>query len=229
MSSRFLRPLRAALAAAGDPARAEGGRAYLKSEMPLHGVGAPELRRICRETFAGATFAGAGELHAEVLAIWRGARFREERYAAIELTGARAARPFQTPAALPMYEEMIVTGAWWDLVDVLATRRVGGILRSHPAAMKPKLLAWSRDPDLWKRRTAILAQNRHEQATDLALLYACIAPSIASKEFFLRKAIGWALRQVAWWNPAEARRYVATHPELSGLAKREALKNIGLE
>ncbi|HKA87680.1 MAG TPA: DNA alkylation repair protein [Haliangiales bacterium] len=226
MPSRYLRPLRTAFAAAGDPARAEGGRAYLKSEMPLHGVGAIALRRICRAAFAGAAFADAGEFCGEVLAIWRGAKFREERYAAIELTGVRAARAFQTPAALPMYEEMIVTGAWWDLVDVLATRRVGGILAGHPARMKPTLLAWSRGADLWKRRTAILAQTRFKGATDLELLYASIAPSIESKEFFLRKAIGWALRELAWWNPVEARRYVAAHPELSGLSKREALKNV---
>jgi 3-methyladenine DNA glycosylase AlkD len=225
--SRFLRPLRAALAAAGDPARAEGARAYLKSEMPLHGVGTAELRRICSEVFADVAFAGEGAFRDEVLAIWRGARFRDERYAAIELTGVRAARPFQTPAALPMYEEMIVTGAWWDLVDTLATHRVGGILRDHATAMRPKMRAWSRDPDMWKRRTSILSQNKHKQATDLELLYACIAPSIESKEFFLRKAIGWALRDLAWWNPDEARRYVAAHPELSGLSKREALKNIG--
>jgi 3-methyladenine DNA glycosylase AlkD len=225
--SRFLRHLRTALAAAGDPARAEGSRAYLKSEMPLHGVGVAELRRICRQVFADVAFGGSPAFAAEVLAIWRGARFRDERHAAIELTGMREVLPFQTPAALPMYEEMIVTGAWWDLVDTLATHRVGGILRDHPRTMKPMMRAWSRGPDMWKRRTAIISQNKHKQATDLELLYACIAPSIDSKEFFLRKAIGWALREVAWWNPEEARRYVAAHPELSGLSKREALKNVG--
>ena len=82
--------------------------------------------------------------------------------------------------------------------------------------------------NLWKRRTSIICQNTFKAETDLALLYACIEPSLASREFFLRKAIGWALRQYAWTDPDEVVRYVAAHEhELSGLSKREALKNVG--
>jgi 3-methyladenine DNA glycosylase AlkD len=92
--------------------------------------------------------------------------------------------------------------------------------------MKKRMLIWSTDRDMWKRRSAILCQIRKKAATDLDLLYACIAPSIGSKEFFLRKAIGWALRQYAWTDPREVVRYVKAHPELSGLSKREALKNV---
>jgi 3-methyladenine DNA glycosylase AlkD len=80
---------------------------------------------------------------------------------------------------------------------------------------------------MWKRRSSIICQLRAKQKTDLDLLYACIAPSLDSKEFFLRKAIGWALRQYAWTDPDEIRRYVAANDDrLSGLSKREALKNI---
>jgi 3-methyladenine DNA glycosylase AlkD len=127
-----------------------------------------------------------------------------------------------------MYEEMIVTGAWWDYVDVLATHRLGDLLRAHPASMARTLRGWSRGRDLWKRRSAILAQLHFKQDTDLPLLYSCIEPSLASKEFFLRKAIGWALRQYAWTDPAEVRRYVrANEGHLSPLSRREALKNLG--
>ena len=80
---------------------------------------------------------------------------------------------------------------------------------------------------LWKRRTAILSQLTFKQDTDLDLLYDCIGPSLPSKEFFLRKAIGWALRQYAWIDPAEVERYVREHEdELSPLSRREALKNV---
>lgn len=99
-----------------EPERAPGMQAYMKSSMPYLGVAAGPLRQVCRQVFAGAEFRGADEWRAAVLHLWRGARHREERYGAIELTGLRAARDFQTPAALPMYEEMIVTGAWWDYV-----------------------------------------------------------------------------------------------------------------
>lgn len=88
--------------------------------------------------------------------------------------------------------------------------------------------AWSRSENMWKRRTAILCQLSFKKETDLKLLYSSIEPSLDSKEFFLRKAIGWALRQYAWTNPAEVRRYVrANAGRLSPLSKREALKNIG--
>ena len=127
-----------------------------------------------------------------------------------------------------MYEELIVTGAWWDYVDVLAKHRVGRLLRTYPGPMRRRMLAWSRSRDLWKRRTSILCQLDFKGDTDLALLYACIAPSLASREFFLRKAIGWALRQHAWTDPDAVRRYVRDHEAaLSPLSRREALKNVG--
>ena len=93
--------------------------------------------------------------------------------------------------------------------------------------MRRAMLAWSKCDDIWKRRSAILCQLHLREETDLELLYACIEPSIASKEFFLRKAIGWALRQYAWTDPDEVRRWVrANEHRLSNLSKREALKNI---
>jgi 3-methyladenine DNA glycosylase AlkD len=113
-------------------------------------------------------------------------------------------------------------------VDHIATRRLGDLLRRHPKEMRRTMLAWSRDANLWKRRSAILCQIGFKARTDLELLYACIEPSLRSKEFFLRKAIGWALRQYAWTDPGEVRRYVRKREgELSGLSRREALKNVG--
>lgn len=218
--------IHARLAAAADSSRAPGMQAYMKSAMPYLGVSAVPLRQICKVVFADLRFESAGHWQAEVLAIWRGARFREERYAAIELTGLRSVRPFQRFDALPMYEEMIVTGAWWDYVDVIAAHRLLPILRNDGAAMRQAMRAWSVDADMWKRRSAILCQLDAKAQTDLELLYACIAPSIASKEFFLRKAIGWALRHHARIDPSEVARYVDEHPELSGLSRREALKHI---
>ena len=86
-----------------------------------------------------------------------------------------------------MYEEMIVTGAWWDYVDAIAGHRLGLLLRRFPAEMRREMLAWSRSDDLWKRRSAILCQLTFEKDTDLDLLYATIEPALASKEFFLQK------------------------------------------
>ena len=199
----------------------------MKSAMRFHGVDTKTLRAICSRLYAGHPVTDAAAWRRDVLGIWRGAKFREERYAAIELAGDRRARPFQTMASLQMYEEMIVTGAWWDLVDALATKRLGDILRNEPVPMRKAMRAWSRGKDMWKRRSSILCQNAFKKDTDLDLLFALIEPSIASREFFLAKAIGWALRSYAWTDAKPIVAYVeANRVRLAPLSVREALKNV---
>ena len=130
-------------------------------------------------------------------------------------------------ASLPMYEEMIVTGAWWDTVDTLASKRLGEILRNEPAPMRKAMRAWSRGEDMWKRRSAILCQISFKKETDLDLLFDLIEPSIGSKQFFLRKAIGWALRSYAWTDAKPVVAFVnANRARLAPLSVREALKNV---
>lgn len=224
----LLSRIRRELKAVADSDRAAGAQAYMKSDMPFHGVDATTLRRVCKAVFRDHPIESAESWGSGVLELWRGAKFREERYAAIELADDKRARAFQRMDALPMYEEMIVTGAWWDLVDSLASHHLGEILRNDRGPMRRTMLAWSRDRDMWKRRSSIICQLTFKTETDLDLLYACIEPSLSSREFFLRKAIGWALRQYAWTDPQEVVRYVREHEdELSGLSKREALKNVG--
>jgi 3-methyladenine DNA glycosylase AlkD len=223
----LLPSLRKALEKASDPVKASAMRAYMKSAMPYHGVPTPLLRKVCKLTFADLQFGTASHWQAQVLDLWRGARFREERYAAIYLTGDERTRPFQTLSAMKMYEELIVTGAWWDYVDDIASHRIGPILRDYPTPMRRKMLSWSKSNNLWKRRAAILCQLGFKAETDLELLYACIEPSLGSREFFLQKAIGWALRQYAWTDGAEIKRYVRLNrARLSASSYREALKNI---
>ena len=203
-------------------------RAYMKSAMPYLGVPSPGLRGACRLVFSTHSLDSFDDWQDTVLALWRGARFREERYAAVLLTGERRYRDYQTLDALPLYEELIVTGAWWDYVDAIASKRIGGLLKRCPARMRRTMRAWSRSRDMWKRRTAILCQLSFKSDTDLILLYDCIEPNLDDKEFFIRKAIGWALRQHAWTDAKEVQRYVARNrTRLSGLSAREALKNVG--
>ena len=223
----LLPKLRKALRHAGDPVRAPTMQAYMKSAMPYHGVPTPLLRQVCKAIFADVRFATALQWQAQVLDLWRNARFREERYAALLLAGDKRGRTFQTPSAAKMYEELIVTGAWWDYVDDIASHRIGPILREYPAPMRRKMRSWSKSNNLWKRRTSIICQLGFKAETDLQLLYACIEPSLGSREFFLQKAIGWALRQYAWTDSSEIKKYVRLNrTRLSSLSCREALKNI---
>jgi 3-methyladenine DNA glycosylase AlkD len=224
--SRLATRIRAELAAAADAASAPGMQAYMKSTMPYRGVRTPELRAICRRVFAEHPLASSEEWQAAVLELWRRARFREERYAAVELAAQKRYAEFRTVGVLPMFEEMIVTGAWWDHVDAVA-QLVGQLLRTQPRQMRPAMRAWSKDENLWKRRVSIICQISFKHDTDLELLYANIEPNLHDRDFFIRKAIGWSLRAYAWTDPVEVARYVQLHtPELSGLSRREALKNI---
>ena len=198
----------------------------MKSEMPCLGVKTPVMRRAVREVFAALPLEDFDAWRDTTLALWRGARYREERYAAIELTGDRAYVEYQTLASLPLYEEIVVTGAWWDYVDAVATQRLFEILKRQPAAMKRRMRAWSKSPDIWKRRCSILFQLKAKRDTDLPLLYECIERSMDEPEFFLRKAIGWALREYAKTDPREVERFVRRHTgRLSPLSQREALKH----
>jgi 3-methyladenine DNA glycosylase AlkD len=223
----LLRTLRTELASVADPKRAPQMQAYMKSAMPYHGVPAPICKQVFKDVFSDIQFSDADEWKSEVLGIWKRAKFREERYGALYLAGHKVARPFQNMNAMDLYEELIVTGAWWDYVDTIASHRVGHILSEHPKQMQKLMLHWSKSKDIWKRRTAILCQLGAKADTDLDFLYNCIEPSIGSNEFFLRKAIGWALRQVAWHDPEDVIRYVRKNrTRLSSLSKREALKNV---
>ena len=217
--------LRREMSAAADPERAAGMQAYMKSTMPYYGIRLPQVRAICREVLDGEAMT-CDEWKRTIVDLWRGARRREERYAAMYMLTMRRHAECLSPRDMPMLEKLVVSGAWWDHVDELAMVIVD-LLRKHPKQMRPVMRRWSTDPDLWKRRVSIICQLRFKRDTDLELLYANIESNLGDRDFFIRKAIGWALRQYAWTDPKEVTRYVRAHEkQLSGLSKREALKNI---
>lgn len=231
IGAALISALRAQLASVADAERASRMQAYMKSAMLYRGVPAPEQRRAFRATFADHPLPDGPTWRATMLTLWRGAEYREERYGAIALAGERRYRRFEDRAALPIYEEWIVTGAWWDYVDAIAAHRLGALLADEPAALSPVIRAWATDAVMWKRRAAILCQLRFGARTDLALLYDCIEPNLEGsefgREFFIRKAIGWALRTYARVDADEVLRFVRAHAaRLSGLSKREALKHV---
>jgi 3-methyladenine DNA glycosylase AlkD len=226
-SRALVRAVRIEFKRLADPKKATPMQAYMKSEMPYYGVQTPRRRVAQREVFATHALRSFAEWKETILALWREATYREERYAAIGLADEKAYAAYRTLKALPIYEEMIVTGAWWDYVDGIAIELVGDLLFRFPRSMKPRMCTWSRSKDMWKRRTSILSQLKFKGETDLDLLYDCIEPSIEEKEFFLRKGIGWALREYAKTDPREVWRYVKENRDrLSPLTKREATRTI---
>ena len=172
---------------------------YMKSEMPYRGVQTPLLRRFCKDVFRRHPIPGKEDWQAAVLDLWGNASYREERYAALELAGAKRYEPFRTLDTRSLCEEMIVTGAWWDHVDSLSlSHRLRQLLEKYPAELSREMRAWSRDRDMWKRRSSIICQLNRKSDIDLALLFDCIDPNLSDPDFFIRKDIGWALRSLAW-------------------------------
>lgn len=192
----------------------------MKSAMPFLGVRVPEARRVATRAAAGMT--DAASLRASALELWDGAWHREERYAAMALLAMRPLRG--DPALVPVAEHMVRTGQWWDYTDELA-HRLADLHEARPADTAVLVRSWARDDDLWIRRIAILSQLGRGIRLDSALLSDVIEPNRDDEQFFIRKAIGWALREYARVEPEWVRAYVDAHP-LSPLSRREALKHL---
>lgn len=213
--------IRRELRAHADAGRATDMQSYVKSSMPCLGVRVPVSRQIALEG-AG----GIGELTTLIgiaLRLWDEAEYRDERYAAISLLTARQAHG-QLDALEPL-RRMIEEGAWWDLVD-MAAKPAGAILRAHRTVATPIVHAWANDADLWLRRVAIISQLGAKAETDTDLLAFAVEQNADDPEFFIRKAIGWALRDFARHDPRWVQDFVRSHA-LSPLSRREALKHIG--
>ena len=222
------------LEAAGDPDRAKGQQAYMKSAMPFRGITSPHLKATLRPLLADPAYrlGERDEWEATIRGLWDGAHFREERDAALAISGHRLYRVWaQDRSSMPLYLYLIETGAWWDFVDEIAARRVGPVLRAHPETEAARMRSWATADNMWVRRAAILSQLSSKDETDRQLLLDCITPNLADREFFIRKAIGWSLRQYAHSGPSAAdwvRRSVdQLDTRLSPLSRREALKNLG--
>ena len=209
----------------GDPRRAEGARAYMKSELAFHGVTAAQVRRAAADTLH--SYPGAGR--ADLIAIARATFARNDfdlRSGAIALLERRAA--LLEPEDLPALIEMVRISSCWAHVDWLATKIVPPALAKLPkTARAHRIRRWARDSDLWVRRTALLVQHDELRRGrgDFALFAEIAAPMLEEKAFWIRKAIGWVLREASKTRPALVRGFMRTHGRrMSGLTRREAEK-----
>ncbi|WP_245644676.1 DNA alkylation repair protein [Nocardioides jensenii] len=230
--------VREQIALAADPDKAPAMQAYMKSAMPYRGVTSQPLSRLCREVYSAWVLPDEESWHEALLALWDGAEFREERYAATTLAGHRLYREHREPWTLELWRHLVVTGAWWDHVDDVATHRVRELLERFPGAVTPTLREWAVEDDLWLRRTAIICQVGLGERLDRDLLTHAIDANLDGstrttppespygREFFVRKAIGWALRDHCRTDPGWVGAFVAERGDrLSGLSRREALKH----
>jgi len=220
--------IRESLAAQANPERAAGQQAYMRSELPYHGLTMPEVRKVMSSLCRQYRLPDAGAWQQAIRELWNGATHREQWYAALALARHRTYAAWALDlSTVPLWEHLIRTGAWWDVNDEIAQHLIEPMLAAHHTEMTAILRTWSTDADLWIRRVAILAQNGRRTGTDRDLLADCIAGSLADRDFFSRKAIGWALREYSKTDPVWVQAYVARHSDaLSPLSTREALRLI---
>jgi 3-methyladenine DNA glycosylase AlkD len=225
---RLVVAIRGALPPHADPARAAAQQRYMKSALPYLGLTSPTLRVALRPLLADPAYqlTDRSDWEAGIRALVDQATYREHWYAAVALARHRSYRAWRDPQAVPLYRHLVEATAWWDVVDEVASHLVGEVLLGWPETEAPRLRGWAREESMWVRRTAILAQIGATDRTDVRLLHDVIEPNIGDREFFVRKAIGWALRSYARTDPGWVRAFVQAHPGLSGLSRREALKHL---
>ena len=196
--------------------------AYLRGQFPFIGIPAPGRVALVRAALDGLGKPTERDLADLGRACWR-RREREYQYAACFTLRRHAAVP--GPGFIEVAQQLITTKSWWDTVDELTGHLVGPLVRHHPelgAAMD----AWIDSENIWLARTAILHQTRYKHDTDAKKLFAYCRKRASDGEFFIRKAIGWALREYAKIDPAAVKGFVRRNDAvLSGLSKREALKH----
>jgi 3-methyladenine DNA glycosylase AlkD len=214
----------AELGARANPEKATGMQAYMKTEMPFYGVQKPGRREIAKELCSRFPITNVAQYEAVVRALWSQPH-REEKYLAIDV--ARAAKQFIGLDMVPLYRELIIDGAWWDFVDEVAIRLVGAVWRTERIALSPLMDQWIDHHDMWCRRSAIIGQIGHKDDTDEGRLLDYCSRRMHEREFFIRKAIGWALREHSKTAPELVREYLlANREDLSGLSYREGAKRL---
>ena len=126
-------------------------------------------------------------------------------------------------STIDLIEELIVTKSWWDTIDYLASHEAGYYFRRFPTTRETHLVRWRQSGNFWLRRSAILFQLKYKKETDTALLFTIIQENLGSDEFFVNKAIGWALREYSKVDKTAVTHFVQNTP-LHPLSQREALK-----
>ncbi|MDE3252473.1 MAG: DNA alkylation repair protein [Bacteroidota bacterium] len=218
----YLRPLKKQWTGLADPVKAAGMKAYLLDQFDFLGIPAPERRRTAKTFYQANPISNYTKLENIVKECFS-LRQREYHYFAIELFAHH--KHLWTPASGELLEFGLTTHSWWDSVDHIGSDWLSDFFLLFPACIKPLTEKWNRSDNIWLQRSSLLFQKKYKTATDTKLLKKYILHLADAEDFFIRKAIGWALREYGKTDPAFVIRFVKEH-SLSPLSKKEALKRI---
>lgn len=223
LADTVLERLTAAYPRAADPERAASAAAYMKDIAPFLGIATPQRRALSRTVLAGTGRPDEADCTAIALRCWELPE-REYQYFAADYLRRHVA--CCSSGFLPVLRHLVSTRAWWDTVDVLAVHVAGPLVAADPA-LGTVMDRWIEDDDLWIARTALLHQLRYGSLTDTGRLFGYCLLRSGHPDFFIRKAIGWCLREFAKTDPDAVREFVdGARDRLSPLSVREALKNM---
>ncbi|MEZ4909998.1 MAG: DNA alkylation repair protein [Saprospiraceae bacterium] len=206
---------------ASDPHRAKQMQAYMKDNFTFFGISTPLRKEIMRSLSPPKPLLLNYDFIKTIDLLWESDE-RELQYCALELM-QKVLKQFNVDH-LDWIESLITRKSWWDSVDSIAPNIVGHIFKQESKEKSLFLEKWIASDNFWLNRTAIIFQLKYHTNTDEDILIASILAHDQSKEFFVRKAQGWALRQYSKTNPVFVRQFIEANPQLSGLTKREAMK-----
>lgn len=195
---------------------------YMKNKFAYYGIKSPLRREISKPFLANTNLPAIKDIPKIMRELWEQPQ-RELHYFAMELLQKYNKKA--PPNWINLYQELITQKSWWDTVDGLAAWQIGDHFKKYPDQIQIKTQQWMDSENIWLQRTCLIFQLRYKKETDFELMQSFIIRLAAQKEFFIRKAIGWALRQYAKENPEAVKDFIARQ-ELSNLSKREALKHI---
>lgn len=193
---------------------------YMKNQFPYLGIKTPERRAIEKQFFKETGILTQPFNKDFVWTLWE---MDEREYQNVALDYIEKSLKKLQKEDLPFFEKLIITKSLWDTVDVIGPKAVGEIARRYPEVIEETINSWSTHENMWLRRAAILFQLKYKQQTNEALLYQYIVKSADSKEFFIQKAIGWALREYSKTNPESVKQFIEGH-KLAPLSVREGSK-----
>ena len=204
----------------GDPETAEGQSRYMKERFPYYGLKAPQWVAILKDVFKENGIYEGDDLLTFVRLCGE-EEYREMHYCGLQMLEKRVKKLH--PEQIDFLEECALTNSWWDTVDWV-NKLVGIHFKRYPELQRPTAEKWIEDDSIWLQRLATIHQLTFREGTDWSLMQEMILRRVDSKEFFVQKAQGWALRQYSKFNAPVVIEFIEAHPELSSLAKREGMK-----
>jgi 3-methyladenine DNA glycosylase AlkD len=222
MSHPYLLPLISSFGMHADPEAARWMAAYMKNKFPFLGIKTPLRKELFRNFLKEYGLPQKADLHAVISAMWNLPE-REFQYVAVSLMD-KFKKEYREEDIL-ITEKLIIEKSWWDTVDGIASWIAGDWFRRFPEKTRSVTRRWMDSDNMWLQRSALLFQLRYKKETDEELLFGYINELTSSPEFFIRKAIGWALREYSKTNPCHIQQFVK-ETSMSGLSRREAMKVI---